>query len=312
MVLHLWWSLLQGVHICCTLPLCTLVALCFVQWSGGCATPACNIVYRCRGGLIQVLACMLAISPRRAHVAHAMKSACAIWHAQLRMQTSACHSACCSLRADLSMPTQRSGCAQVAVYNYMKLKMIQAKAALSTGKDAEKGGGAGGLGQAAPQLTADARSPTASAPAAAQAASADYTSFRRAACPQGVWGSRAAMTPWDRFLRLGCSLAKRRTAGGSLLSNADGVRGCRRQVRIQEPHAHHHLPAGCCAIQPWFIGGKHATQQVVAVLHAHGNWKRYQYLSTCQLKTCQYIRRMPTGSHETTACKCLSCLRPLR
>ncbi|KAK9825826.1 hypothetical protein WJX81_000501 [Elliptochloris bilobata] len=67
-------------------------------------------------------------------------------------------------------------CAGVAVYNYMKLKMIQAKAALSTGKDAEKGGG--GLSQAAPQLTADARSPTASTPAPAQAAPADYTSFR--------------------------------------------------------------------------------------------------------------------------------------
>lgn len=97
-----------------------------------------------------------------------------------------------------ALSPQRSAHAQVALYNYMKLKMIQAKAALSTGKDAEKGGGAGGLGQAAPQLTADARSPTASAPAPAQAASADYTSFRRVACAQGVWGVEGCQGPWDR------------------------------------------------------------------------------------------------------------------
>ena len=75
----------------------------------------------------------------------------------------------------------------------MKLKMIRAKAALSTGKDAEKGGA--GLGQAGPQLTADARSPTASAPAPAQAASADYTSFRRAACSEGHSSSDIAL--WE-------------------------------------------------------------------------------------------------------------------
>jgi len=69
--------------------------------------------------------------------------------------------------------------AQVAVYNWMKLKAIQAKAALSTGKDAEKGGaGAGAGAPGAPQLTADARSPTAPPPAPPQAAPADYTSFR--------------------------------------------------------------------------------------------------------------------------------------
>ena len=67
--------------------------------------------------------------------------------------------------------------AQVAVYNWMKLAAIQAKAALSTGKDAEKGG-TGLASPAGPQLTADARSPTAPAPAPDQAAPADYTSFR--------------------------------------------------------------------------------------------------------------------------------------
>ena len=109
------------------------------------------------------------------------------------VQTSACR---------LQHATQRSARAQVAVYNYMKLQMIQAKAALSTGKDAEKGGGAGGLGQAAPQLTADARSPTASARAPAQTASAEYTSFRRAAClqlrlgAQGCHGSVGQGAGW--------------------------------------------------------------------------------------------------------------------
>jgi len=50
---------------------------------------------------------------------------------------------------------------------------------LSTGKDAEKGGaGAGAGAPGAPQLTADARSPTAPPPAPPQAAAADYTSFR--------------------------------------------------------------------------------------------------------------------------------------
>ena len=72
------------------------------------------------------------------------------------------------------MPARR---AQVAVYNWMKLKAIQAKAALSTGKDAEKGG-AGPGAPGAPQLTADARSPTAPPPAPLPAAPADYTSFR--------------------------------------------------------------------------------------------------------------------------------------
>lgn len=85
-----------------------------------------------------------------------------------------------------ALTTSRAG-TQVAMYNYMKLKMMQAKAALSTGKDAEKGGGSS-VGAVSPQLTADARSPTAPAPAPAQAASADYTSFRRAPCPVRMLG----------------------------------------------------------------------------------------------------------------------------